>query len=272
MTHLTQCDGRVFSLHTFLDLSAAMAVITAAATGRTPAQWMSRGAYRAAPVTRANVAAALAFARRPDLQGHLNMRAFTHSTEARAARHITAAEAWLAAQEAWNFSNAAERLGDIMTMTAKNDVAMTAAEIRRHCEDVAAVLGGGKADVKLWISAADRTPNFVTVMLCPGGVNDPSYHFEYGDTYRDALAKARDWAQANRTTYRDKLIHRMALAVIDITHEHGQCSEALLRARNFDDADIAVLHGHACARASEMAGGMPFAVAMAQPAAEVTAE
>lgn len=98
MAHLTQLDGRVFSLQTFLDLPAVMAVIKAAATDRTIAEWMSRGAYRAAPVTPANVVAALQFARRPDLQEHLDIRVFPHSAAARAVQHIPAAEAWLAAE------------------------------------------------------------------------------------------------------------------------------------------------------------------------------
>jgi hypothetical protein len=96
MTRIVELDGTVFPLLSWLDLPGAMAVINAAATHQTIAEWMSRGAYRAAPVTRANVGAALAFSRRPDLQAHLDTRAFPHSAAARAAQHIPAAEAWLA--------------------------------------------------------------------------------------------------------------------------------------------------------------------------------
>jgi hypothetical protein len=104
LTQLTQLDGTAFSLLSFLDLPAAMAVIKAAATDRTLAEWMSRGAYRAAPVTYPNVVAALQFARRQDLQGHLDTRVFSHSEAARAVQHIPAVEAWLAA----SFLTAAE--------------------------------------------------------------------------------------------------------------------------------------------------------------------
>lgn len=93
---IIQLDGYMFPLRSWLDLPAAMAVIKAAATRKTIAEWMSHGAYRAAPVTRPNVIAALEFCRRPDLQGHLDMREFLHSAAAHAVQHIPAAEAWLA--------------------------------------------------------------------------------------------------------------------------------------------------------------------------------
>lgn len=95
MTRIIQIDGKAYSLLSWLDLPAAMAVIKAAATEKTIAEWMSRGAYRAARVTRPNVSVALEFCRRPELQGHLNMREFLHSREAHAVQHIPAAERWL---------------------------------------------------------------------------------------------------------------------------------------------------------------------------------
>jgi hypothetical protein len=137
---------------------------------------------------------------------------------------------------------------------------MTAAEIRQNCQDIAALLGGNRADAKLLINSADAVEtNFVTVM-CRHDSSTSLYHFVHGSTYSETFSKARAWAERDRTGYRDTLVRRMAVAVIDITAEHGHCVPALLRMKGFTDADIAALHEEACARASEIAGKAPFSV------------
>lgn len=57
----------------------------------------------------------------------------------------------------------------------------------------------------------------------------------------------------------EKIIRAMALAIIDITDEHAECTVAELQRRGFTEATILDYHERACRRAEEMGIG-PFQV------------
>jgi hypothetical protein len=58
----------------------------------------------------------------------------------------------------------------------------------------------------------------------------------------------------------EKTIRKMALAIIDVTEDQGECPEASLRLRDFLPRDILRYHAEACELATKMAAGGPFAV------------
>jgi hypothetical protein len=79
------------------------------------------------------------------------------------------------------------------------------------------------------------------------------------DTWRDLIAKGEAaWAERSdlhaANTTRD-----MALAIIRITADQGECTDAALRAE-FDAVDVARFGERACERATEMAANGPFSI------------
>jgi len=52
----------------------------------------------------------------------------------------------------------------------------------------------------------------------------------------------------------------MALAIIDLTDQHGRCDRAMLTRREFSGAEVDDLKDAACQRASEMSANSPFSV------------
>lgn len=81
----------------------------------------------------------------------------------------------------------------------------------------------------------------------------------YADTWRDLLTKCEEkWAEFSER-HAANLIREMALAIIDITADHGECSDAALRAK-FDAADVMRFGERACEQATEMASNGPFSI------------
>lgn len=79
------------------------------------------------------------------------------------------------------------------------------------------------------------------------------------DSYRELLAACEaKWAE-HSDLHGSNVIREMALAIISITADLGQCTDASLRAK-FDAADVARYGEHACAAATEMASNGPFSI------------
>lgn len=85
-------------------------------------------------------------------------------------------------------------------------------------------------------------------------------HCFKGNTWSDAFTAAFAWAATYQTIAHDGLIRRMALAIIDLTDQHGECLAVHLRGRHFTADDIAGYSVAACQRASEMSAMAPFEV------------
>ena len=103
-------------------------------------------------------------------------------------------------------------------------------------------------------------PHLVTAYFQPEGYgpNAPFFTMK-ADTLRDLLAAC----EAKWSEYSDQhgvnVTREMALAIICITADLGECTDAALRAK-FDAADIARYGDRACAQATEMAGLGPFSI------------
>ena len=84
-------------------------------------------------------------------------------------------------------------------------------------------------------------------------------------------ARAEDWDElfvklqeewdAYASEYRASMTQKMALQIIKITDEQGECTDAALRGSwTFTDADVRQFGPEACAKADEMAGSGPFSI------------
>jgi hypothetical protein len=80
-----------------------------------------------------------------------------------------------------------------------------------------------------------------------------------GDSYRELLAACEaKWAE-HSDLHGSNVIREMALAIISITADLGECTDAALRAK-FDAADVARYGDRACEQATEMASNGPFSI------------
>lgn len=122
-------------------------------------------------------------------------------------------------------------------------------------------LCGKKAYVSLSASADDYRVSKFTVSVYEFGICEKPHEFFRGDDFAGPLAEAEAWINNRATVRATETLRKMALAIIEITDEHGSCSRRLLGIKGFSEADIDAVSGAACTRASEMAGNAPFSVA-----------
>lgn len=93
----------------------------------------------------------------------------------------------------------------------------------------------------------------------PAGILGKGVFHVKADTYRETLAKIEaDWEERG-STYIAKTVREMALAIIAITADQGECTDAALRAQ-FDASDVTKFGERACEQATEMASNGPFSI------------
>lgn len=123
---------------------------------------------------------------------------------------------------------------------------------------------GPKAYISLDVGVDDFNPKPiepVTGVLYPHGVagRDGGYLNVKGASFEDVIQKLRDGWAAYRDRHRQQQTRRMALAIIRLTDELGECTDAALR-EEFDAGEVKSLGEDACALANTMAGKGPFAI------------
>lgn len=128
------------------------------------------------------------------------------------------------------------------------------AELRALQKDV-----GVNAYSSLRIAADHGKP--VSVCLYPFGLTRSSegYLSIEADTFREALDSIRAAWDNFRDEHKVKTIRKMALAIIRLTTELGECTDAALRSE-FDPGAVVRWGEEACAVANEMAGKGPFSI------------
>jgi len=136
------------------------------------------------------------------------------------------------------------------------EAAMTPAALGEQCDALAELLGQN-ASVRVAVSKYSRAHYEVNVSLEAVGV---PYKVFFAPTWAEAFAQASTFAASLHVVSRNTLIRTMALAIIELTDEHGECSAIRLTGKGFSTANIAAYHQAACVRAGEMAMGAPFAV------------
>lgn len=80
-----------------------------------------------------------------------------------------------------------------------------------------------------------------------------------GDTWEELLASAEAKWVEHCEEHRRRTILDMAVAIIRITDQFGECSDQMLRVE-FAAGDVKRFGADACAKANEMAGRGPFAI------------
>lgn len=147
----------------------------------------------------------------------------------------------------------------------KHTEAMTAADVQAALARIAATLGGG-AHVSIVLTAevgGSLTRPYWNLSANPHGIcSRRDERIFKGATWPEVFEAAEEWAATYAPKRDEALIRRLALDIIDLTDEHGRCTEALLCGRGHSRADIAAHHEAACQRASAMSGNAPFSVVM----------
>jgi hypothetical protein len=119
---------------------------------------------------------------------------------------------------------------------------------------------GRKAEV--FTSVNDSGKCFRARLYANGicGSTDMDFSVE-GDTLAELLCKLQEkWAQYS-ATHRARTTRKMALAIIRLTAELGECTDAALRnCGEFDHTQVTDLGEAACNDANEIAGKGPFTI------------
>jgi hypothetical protein len=134
--------------------------------------------------------------------------------------------------------------------------AMTARDLQAHETALARSLG---KSASCHVAITDHR-GWVYVSLNPKGLcNDERREVIWAETWPEAIGAAQAWIANRPKVERNATIRKLALAIIEFTDEHGKCTVTHLRAKGFDEDEIA-LHAEACERAGEMCQGSPFSV------------
>ena len=135
---------------------------------------------------------------------------------------------------------------------------MTAHEYRAATKALTELIG---PVAEVWTYMNSSGPLF-RACLYSRGVGRGDYDFSVqGDTLSDVHKSVTDkWAEYSEA-HRARTIRKMALAIISITAELGECTDAALRnCGEFDPGQISAYGEQACNDANEIAGKGPFSI------------
>jgi len=131
---------------------------------------------------------------------------------------------------------------------------MTPREIRDACNEMAKGIGE-RANIHVGFNTFDE-PLYANIMA--GGETRLRVKAE---DWEELFRKLREEWKACDDEFRASMIKKMALEIIRITDEQGECTDAALRGGwTFTDADVERFGSDACAKADEMAGRGPFRI------------
>ena len=107
----------------------------------------------------------------------------------------------------------------------------------------------------------------VSGVLYPFGVgsSDEGYIRVTASDFPEALQNLRKEWDSRKVAHHAEMVKKMALAIIRITTDRGECTEAALR-HEFDAGQVRSCADDACKLADEMAGRGPFKVKRARGA------
>lgn len=141
----------------------------------------------------------------------------------------------------------------------QEDAQMTPLAIREALRVITGEAGPA-AWADLSISTEHPDEGAVRGVLYPNGIAAGHCIHGRGPGFAEALDDLRrNWAQARALSDRNS-IRRMALAIIEITGDQGECPDAALRGAGFDQGQIERLGALACSEATRLAAGGPFRI------------
>jgi hypothetical protein len=138
---------------------------------------------------------------------------------------------------------------------------MTPLEYREHVQKFLPSVGL-KAEIYTSIETEQYREKLYSAALYPQGIasrNDEGYLRVHADIIDELWDEIQTKWSAHRERHRQHVTRKMALAIIRLTSELGECTDAALRAE-FDPAEINSYGEDACVDANEMAGRGPFSI------------
>lgn len=135
---------------------------------------------------------------------------------------------------------------------------MTPTEIRDALKRIAADAGP-----KAWanVSVGNDMRAGVSACLYPDGITSSSMSVSvHSEGFSEAIEKLElAWA-AKRDLQNTQTTRKMALSIIEISTDQGECSDAALRGAGFSQRQIDAMGQTACAEATRLAAGGPFSI------------
>lgn len=119
---------------------------------------------------------------------------------------------------------------------------------------------GPRANVSTFIHSGEEGPLYAAV-YATGNYSKGAEFSVHAETFSELLAAVKaKWAEYEEA-HRVRTIRKMALAIIRITAELGECTDAALRnCGEFDPGQIKAYGEQACADANNIAGRGPFSI------------
>ena len=141
---------------------------------------------------------------------------------------------------------------------------MTPQEIRDAVDEIAKPFGPS-AYVNIEIKAGgDWTGKGLIAANCyPYGVGRDHHVHATGSTFKETLDELRAKIAADQSKIDVATTRKLALKIIELTMDLGECSISALRGAGFDEWKITRFGAAACEQAGKMAAGAPFVIVMA---------
>jgi len=153
---------------------------------------------------------------------------------------------------------------------SKQPADLTLAEARLACEALGAEIHPEfymSAGLNLRDHFSAKKHLALMAYVYPTGLTKGESFCVYADTWRDLLQEVRDENAKREDLRRDHTIRSMALKIIELTADLGECTDRALRSE-FPARDVQLYAKDAADKANELAAGGPFSVLLTDGANE----
>jgi len=120
---------------------------------------------------------------------------------------------------------------------------------------------GPKADAMVSLNTDSYSTNLLSLALWPDGYGRPLAFRIEADTFDELIKLANQAWEERQVEYHAKITRAMALEIIRLTADHGECTDAALRA-TYSVEDVARYGKEAIEDANKIASNGPFSIAI----------
>lgn len=121
---------------------------------------------------------------------------------------------------------------------------------------------GAHADVFVSISLGGRREPALYGNVYVNGMSHGISFSEEADTFDAMLEKLTAKWVSHKEEHERQFVRKLALRIIEVTAEIGECTDAALRGRDFSTEDVIRYGERACTEANDIAGRGPFKLRM----------
>jgi hypothetical protein len=132
---------------------------------------------------------------------------------------------------------------------------MTPTEILSRIRELKSTMS---PDAEISMMIGSYVGSYVSVYPEGYGLGKTTKTFDFS-SFKDVFDDITAWWADEKTSIYDVVIKKMALAIIRITNDQGECSDAALR-MEFSDFYVRLLGTEAEAKANDMAQNGPFTI------------